>query len=80
MSFTPMSRLIMLIVRSPSWPPMPTINPVRTSCSVPKCGKLNRSSQGSVIETASAPNAPPQVLFGLICFAELVPPEELPRR
>ena len=46
MSLMPMSRLITLMARSPSWPPMPTINPVKISCVAPKNGNEKRKAQG----------------------------------
>ena len=67
------------IDRSPSCPPMPTIRPVSTSSSAPKCGKLNDNSQGSASEKASAPSEPSIVLFGLISLRNGRLPNSLPQ-
>ena len=63
-------RFIMLIDKSPSKPPMPTIRPVKMSCVAPKNGKEKRRAQGKSIDTTSAPNAPSTVFRGLRLTAQ----------
>src|SRR4030095_15057789 len=79
-SLVPMSRLITLMERSPSCPPIPTISPARINCHAPKNGNENRKAQGRIIATTNAPTAPSQVLLGLISLRNGCLPKIFPKR